>query len=139
LCQVLGREDWIDHPDFKNEILRRDNRQRLSEMLEAEFGKNTVQHWVDQLNQAGVPAGPVYSVPEVVEDEQVKHLGVVRTLPKSFEDRDMHFITQPVMLSRTPPDIQTAAPACGEHTAEVLKELGYTDEQVKAWQAEGVV
>lgn len=139
LCQVLGREDWVDHPDFKNEILRRDNRKRLTEMLEAEFGKNTVAHWVEKLNEAGVPAGPVYSVPEVVEDEQVKHLGVVKTLPKSFEDRDMHFITQPVALSRTPADIKTAAPACGEHTVEVLKELGFSDEQVSAWQAQGVV
>ncbi len=139
LCQVLGREDWIDHPDFKNEILRRDNRKRLTEMLEAEFGKNTVAHWVEKLNEAGVPAGPVYSVPEVVEDEQVKHLGVVKTLPESFEGRDMHFITQPVALSRTPADIKTAAPACGEHTVEVLKELGFSDEQVSAWQAQGVV
>jgi len=139
LCEVLDRPEWIDHPDFKSEVPRRDNRKQLSEMLEAEFGKNTVHYWVQRLNGAGVPAGPVYSVPEVVEDEQVKHLGVVATLSKALDGRDLHFITQPMSLSRTPSAIKTAAPGWGEHTVEVLTELGYTEKQIKSWQESGVV
>ncbi len=101
LCKLMSHPEWLEDPDFKTEQLRVTNRSKLTDLLEIEFGKNTVDYWVTTLNDAGVPAGPVYDVPEVFEDEQVKHLGVVATLPNVY-DKDMHYITQPMTLSRTP-------------------------------------
>lgn len=138
LCELLDRPEWLDDPELNSEKLRVTNRKRLTEMLEVEFAKNTVEHWVTALNDAGVPAGPVYDVPQVFEDEQVKHLGVVHTLPNVY-DKDMHYITQPMTLSRTPADVVTPAPGWGEHTDEVLAEIGYDSAQIKALHDGGVV
>ena len=82
------------------------------------------------MNKVGVPAGPVYSVPEVFEDEQVKHLEVVSSL-ESPTGQQTHYITQPVILQRTPARVVAPAPAWGEHTDEVLKEVGYTDAEIQ--------
>ena len=84
------------------------------------------------LNRVGVPAGPVYSVPEVFEDEQVKHLAVTATL-HTPENGDKHYITQPVTLNRTPAQVVAPAPEWGEHTDEVLQEAGYSQEDIKTF------
>jgi crotonobetainyl-CoA:carnitine CoA-transferase CaiB-like acyl-CoA transferase len=138
LCKLMSHPEWLEDPDFKTEQLRVTNRSKLTDLLEIEFGKNTVDYWVTTLNDAGVPAGPVYDVPEVFEDEQVKHLGVVATLPNVY-DKDMHYITQPMTLSRTPAHVKTPAPKWGEHTDEVLEEIGFDADQIKAFHDKGVV
>jgi len=138
LCNVLGHPEWIDDPDFDTEKKRVINRKRLNAILEAEFVKNTVDHWVTALNDAGVPAGPVYTIPEVVEDPQVKHMGTFATVSAPGEP-DRHYITQPAILSRTPANIVAQAPAWGGHTDEVLAELGYDEQQIAAFREQGVV
>lgn len=138
LCELLDRPEWLSDPEFKTEKLRVKNRERLTAMLENEFAKNTVAHWVTALNDAGVPAGPVYSVPEIFEDEQVKHLDVVHSLPDVYE-KQMHYITQPMKLSRTPAAVVTPAPGWGEHTDEVLAEIGYDASRIAKFHEDGVV
>lgn len=138
LCELLNHTEWLEDPDFKTEKLRVTNRAKLTALLEAEFAGNTVDYWVKALNDAGVPAGPVYDVPQIFEDEQVKHLDVVATLPNVY-DKDMHYITQPMTLSRTPPKVVAAAPGWGEHTDEVLAEIGYSADEIKAFHDNGVV
>lgn len=138
LCELMHHPEWLEDPDFETEKLRVTNRAKLTALLEVEFANNTVDHWVMALNNAGVPAGPVYNVPQVFEDNQVKHLNVVATLPNVY-DKDMHYITQPMTLSRTPAAVKTAAPKWGEHTDEVLSEVGFNAEQIKAFYDAGVV
>jgi crotonobetainyl-CoA:carnitine CoA-transferase CaiB-like acyl-CoA transferase len=138
LCQLLQREQWLQDPDFKTEKLRVVNRAKLTALLEEVFVLKTVDHWVTALNDAGVPAGPVYDVAQVFEDKQVKHLDVVATLPDVY-DKEMHYINQPVTLSRTPPKVVAPAPGWGEHTDEVLAEIGYTDQQIQTFHDNGVV
>jgi len=138
LCELLGKQQWLEDPRFKTEKLRVTNRPVLTQLLQTEFAKNTVHYWVSALNKAGVPAGPVYDVPQMFEDEQVKHLGVVTSLPDVY-NKQMHYITQPMTLSRTPPKVVAPAPGWGEHTDEMLTEIGYTDEQIKQFHANGVV
>jgi crotonobetainyl-CoA:carnitine CoA-transferase CaiB-like acyl-CoA transferase len=125
----MGHPEWLADPDFATEALRVRHRQRLNEKLDPVFAQRTVAQWVDALNGAGVPAGPVYTVPQVFEDEQVRHLGVTKTLPTGF-GKDRTFITQPVVLSRTPADVVAPAPGWGEHTEEVLRDLGYDDQAI---------
>ncbi len=138
VCKCLERTDWISDPEFANEPLRVKNRERLTRELTAIFMHDTVAHWVALLNDAGVPAGPVYTVPQVFEDEQVQHLGVKATL-STRSGRDMHYITQPVVLERTPSKVVAPAPEWGEHTDEVLAEAGYTAEEIRHFHAEAVV
>jgi len=130
MCELLNRPEWLVDPEFETETLRVKYRPRLNNLLSDIFKTNTVQHWVDGLNKVGVPAGPVYSVPEVFEDEQVKHLGVTSSLQTKF-GKEMHYITQPVTLTRTPSKVVAPAPGWGEHTDEVLAEAGYSPNEIE--------
>lgn len=138
LCNTIGRPEWADDPDWANEKLRVKNRARLNAALDEVFAANTVGHWVDTLNAAGVPCGPVYTVPQMVEDEQIRHLGVVEETHTS-DGKPIRVITQPVTLSRTPAAVVTAAPYWGEQTDEVLREAGYDDAEIARMRAEGVI
>lgn len=138
LCRLLERPDWLADPEFTTEPLRVKHRERLNALLAEAFKPRTVEHWVDALNAAGVPAGPVYSVPQMFEDRQVRHLGVTRTL-RHPNGRDMQYITQPVTLARTPAEVVAPAPGWGEHTDEVLAEAGYDADEIRAFHQAGVV
>lgn len=137
LCKVLGMEHWLDDPEFHTEHLRIENRKRLNEEIEAVFKTGDVAHWVELLNEAGVPSGPVYTVPQVFDDPQVKYLGVARTI--SHAGASVKVVTQPVSLARTPAGVVAQAPGWGEHTDEILHELGYRDDEISALREDGVV
>jgi crotonobetainyl-CoA:carnitine CoA-transferase CaiB-like acyl-CoA transferase len=138
LCRVIGRPQWIEDPDFLTEKLRVRNRARLTAELAAVFAPASVAHWVDLLNEAGVPSGPVYSIPEVFEDPQIRHLGVVSETQTS-DGVPVRVISQPVRLSRTPATVVAAAPGWGEHTDEVLREAGFDEAEIARLHADGVV
>ena len=86
----------------------------------------------------GVPTGPVYTVPQMFEDVQVKHLGVTTSLMTPF-GKEMHYITQPVTLERTPSKVVAPAPEWGEHTDEVLAEAGYNAQEIRQFHEDEVV
>jgi crotonobetainyl-CoA:carnitine CoA-transferase CaiB-like acyl-CoA transferase len=106
--------------------------------LQPVFATRTVAHWVDVLNKAGVPCGPVYTVPQVFEDSQVRHLQVARSV-QSSRGVPVHVISQPVVLSRTPAQIESAAPEWGEHSDEVLREARYDAAAISRFRADGVI
>jgi crotonobetainyl-CoA:carnitine CoA-transferase CaiB-like acyl-CoA transferase len=138
LCELLDRPEWIKDPEFATEKLRVKNRARCDALLNEVFRTKTVAHWVDALNEAGVPAGPVYSIPQMFEDRQVQHLGVVKPM-LSPQGPERYFLTQPVTLSRTPADVVRTAPGWGEHTDEILKGVGYDDSGIAALRDQGVI
>lgn len=137
-CKVLGQPQWLEDPEFQTEKLRVHNRTRLTSLIQKIFSTQSVAHWVEILNKAGVPAGPVYTVPQLFEDPQVDHLGVARTIP-AWQGGERTFITQPVTLSRTPADIARSAPGWGEHTDEVLKAVGYDEAAIAHLRSTGAV
>jgi len=137
-CEVIDKPEWRSDPDFEVESLRVRNRARLNAEIQTLFRTNTVSHWVDLLNDGGVPAGPVYTVPQVFEDAQVRHLETTQELA-SARGPTVRVITQPVRLDRTPASVERSAPEWGEHTDEVLREAGYDDAQISGLRARGVV
>lgn len=138
LCRVMEREDWLSDRDFSDERHRLKNRTRLNAELEREFAKQPVAHWVKRLNEAGVPCGPVYDVPQMLEDEQVRHLKVcVET--KTGKGEKVRVLSQPVALSRTPAGVVTAAPAWGEQTDEILHEIGLSSDEIASLRSRQVI
>ncbi|MCM0035003.1 MAG: CoA transferase [Burkholderiaceae bacterium] len=138
LCELVQHPEWIADPDFANEKSRTVNRVRCNKILNEVFRTNTVEYWVEALNDAGVPAGPVYNVPQMFADKHVKQANISKMV-KDKAGNEKGFITQPATLSRTPADVVTTAPQWGEHTQEVLSEVGYSADEIAKFQEQGVV
>ncbi len=138
LCRLLDRAHWLADPQYATETLRVKNRERLNRELAEIFQPRSVADWVTELNDAGVPAGAVYTVPQMFEDAQVRHLGVTASLTTDF-GKKMHYITQPVTLARTPSKVVAQAPGWGTHTDEVLAEAGYSPDEIRQFHADAVV
>jgi formyl-CoA transferase len=138
LCDALGVPQLVDDPRFKTPPDRSKNRAVLTEELEKATRTKPSQHWVDVLNKAGVPCGPIFNVKEVFDDPHVKHLKLATTVrhPRLGE---LEVQNLPVTLSRTPGAVRTPAPDVGQHTDEILAELGYSKEEIAAIRQEGVV
>jgi formyl-CoA transferase len=138
LCDAIGRPDLFDHPDYAEAEGRAKNRKPLNAAIERELVGKTSAEWVEILNRAGVPCGPIYRMDQVFADPQVKHLGVAAEVesPKLGKYR---IINQPVKLSRTPAKLVTATPERGAHTDEVLREAGYDDAAIANLRKEGIV
>ena len=94
--------------------------------------------WIDALNQAGVPCGPIYKMDEVFADPQVKHLGIAQKVHHK-QLGDIELIGQAVTLSRTPSRLVTASPDAGEHTDAILAEIGYSTGDIARLKEKGVV
>ena len=133
LCNAIGAPGLAEHPDYKTGALRSEHRDRLHGDIEKHLVARTTGEWVDVLNDAGVPCGPIYSIDQAFADPQVRELGLVQ------EVGDVPYLGQPVTLSRTPSRVVAHPPALGEHTAEVLREIGFDDAGIARLKSEGIV
>jgi len=133
LCNAIGAPALATHPDYATAALRSQNRDLLHVELEAHLRHRDTAEWVELLNEAGVPSGPIYSIDEAFSDPQVRHLGIVDTLD------DVAYLGQPVTLSRTPAHVVAHPPAQGEHTDAVLREIGYDDAEIERLKTQGIV
>ena len=137
-CRAIERPDWLERDEFRLNADRIRHRTEINDAVQALFAQDSVAHWVALLNRANIPAGPVYTVPEMFDDEQVRHLQVTGTVRATSGD-EMTLITQPVRLERTPASLQSAAPAIGADTDEVLREFGFDDAAIEQLRAVGAV
>jgi crotonobetainyl-CoA:carnitine CoA-transferase CaiB-like acyl-CoA transferase len=137
-CEALEQQPWLRDDRFATNEARMVHREALMEEISRITCSRPMAHWVELFNRFGVPAGPVYTVPQVFEDEQVRHLGAT-TRANAPGGKSFTYITQPVHLARTPASVQVGAPACGEHTDEVLREAGLAEAEIRCLHAQGVV
>ncbi len=138
LCEAVGAPALVDDPRFKTPPDRSKNRAALTVELEKPLVTRTSADWVATLNAAGVPCGPILNVKEVFEDPQVRHLEMATTV-KHPRLGELQVQNLPVTLSRTPGAVRTPTPEMGQHTDEVLGELGYSADDIAALRRDGVV
>src|SRR5712692_7959461 len=138
-CEVAGDKKLAGNPDFATVPLRAKNRPALIAHLNDIVRSKPSAFWVEALNKAGVPCGPINTIDQTFADPQVKHLGMARKVrhPKIGE---YEVVGQPIHLSRYPqPETLRPTPDQGQHTDEVLRELGYDASAITGLREKGVV
>jgi len=138
LCKAIGREDMLASPEFKGGKKRAENRAKLNSILNESLSKKTGAEWIEILNKAGIPCGPIYKVDEVFADPQVKHLGVAAAVEHPKLGRK-EILANAAVLSRTPAKVVAPTPEIGAHTDEVLKELNYNAAEIAKLRQGGVI
>jgi formyl-CoA transferase len=137
-CAAIERTEWAEDPRFLTGADRSKNRADLRLLIEALVKEHPNQYWIDHLTEAGVPCGPVYGIDELFDDPQVRHLGVAAemdTLPFG----PTHCLGQPVALERTPSSVAVRPPERGEHTDEILGELGLDAGEIDNMRARDII
>ena len=138
MCHVLGLEGLVSDPRYAARGDRKSNEVELAAVLEETLQQETTEHWLEQLEAAGVPAGPLNNLHQMYSDPQVQ----ARNMMVEFEDPELGTIKNigiPVKLSATPGKIRRRAPGLGEHTLEILLQAGYTREQIEEMAAADIV
>ena len=136
LCGVVERPDLLADPRFTDNVLRLRNREVLIAELEREFARGTAAEWVDAMLAAGVPAAPIYNYAEALSREQAVARNKVLKIqhPVEGETRALGF---PVKLGSTPQQVRHPAPLLGQHTDEVLGEVGLSAQAIDALRQAG--
>jgi len=137
-CELMQRPDWLTDTRFKSPGLRLKNRDEMNAEIEAITVTKSSEEWIKSFNKAGVPAGFIYTIDQVFEDPQVKHLGMAAPIEHP-ELGSIDLVAQPITLSDHPFEIRSATPQLGEHTDSVLEELGFTDQEIADLHNESVV
>ncbi len=133
-CEVIGREDLVDDERFRDNNLRTEHHAELNTILSEVFKKQITEVWLEMLDSADIPCGPIQNIQQVVEDPQV--------LARDMIVRILHPIAgplrmagSPLKLSDTPPEITRHAPTLGEHTDQILQSLlGSSPGELAQWR-----
>ncbi len=138
LCETLELPELLDDSRFEKPEDRSKNRDPLNAILEQRLSRYAQDEIVERLNEAGVPAGPILDIGQVFQNEQVMGLGLSAKV-QSPELGEIEIQNTPYQLSRTPGGPRTAAPERGEHTDQVLAELGHSAGDIRDLRAAEIV
>lgn len=137
-CEATGATHFLDDPKYRTSGDRSRNRDALNEEIAEILRTRPTGEWLERLNAAGVPCGPIYSVNEMFADPQVQHLGIAQSVARS-NGEEISLVGQPVTLARTPAAIRSAAPEIGEQTDEILSQFGYSADEIADFRARKLI
>ena len=152
LVQVIGQplfkrwarlmgdpEKWLEDPRFKDDISRGDHGELLSQRTREWAGERTTEEALAELEAARIPAGPVYSPQQALDDRHIQAMGYLHPFAFPGMEGAAPIAETPVRLSRTPGALRHRAPQLGEHTDAILAALGYTPDEIGAMRADGTI
>lgn len=136
MCIAMQRPEWIDDPLLRDGPLRAQNHAHLEPLMIARLQENGREFWMATLQAADVPCSPINTVAEAIADPQVQHRGMIVEVPAQSGNC---YVKHPVHMPYTEMVEEKPSPGLGEHSVIVLRELGYSDEQISAFKARGVI
>jgi crotonobetainyl-CoA:carnitine CoA-transferase CaiB-like acyl-CoA transferase len=140
LCRVLEHPEWAQDPRFIDRHARLRHRRELKVLMEQVMAAQGTEHWWKRFNEAGVPAGPVYSVAQALSHPQVAQRGMLATFEKApGVGRDIRVVRTGFKLNGEAPAVDSPPPLLGEHNDDVLGELGYSAEQIEALRSDKAI
>jgi formyl-CoA transferase len=137
-CHTMGKPEWLTDERYRSPGRRFANRDAMNAEIEAITRTRTSTEWIRAFNEAGVPAGPIYSIDQVFADPQVKHLGMAARAPGAGGG-DIELVAQPIVMNDTPFSIRSASPELGADTDAVLREAGFGADDIAELRKEGVI
>ena len=137
-CAALGEPELETDPRFATNAERIARYDEFQAYVDSRLGKAPTAEWVERFEAASIAAGPVYEFHEVFEDPQVRHLGLVTEIDQPGLG-PVHALAFPARASLTPASLRRPAPLLGQHTAEVLREIGYAEDDIRRLEAAGAV
>jgi crotonobetainyl-CoA:carnitine CoA-transferase CaiB-like acyl-CoA transferase len=138
-AKLVGHPEFVGDPRFASDILRAGNRQVITQAMNAWLAIRTTEQAIADLQAARIPAGPVLNLDQVLEDPQVKARELLQYVEYPGAPKPVPLANTAVQLSATPGAIRHRAPTLGEHADEVLRELGYSEEEIQALHRDQVV
>ncbi len=136
---MVGREDLLDDPDLNDDLARADHADKIDDVMIPWCRKRTNTEAIAQMETARIPAGPALSPQQVLEDPHIRERKLLIDMPFPGAPKPIPIANTPIRLSATPAAVRTRAPLTGEHTDEILTELGFSPEEIENLrQAEAV-
>lgn len=138
-CRLMGRVELFDDPRFADDDIRWENGDVLNDIMSRWCADKTKAEVLELLEKAKMPAAPLHSTQEVLDDPHIQAMGYLKRVPFPGASRDVPIIETPFRMSATPGSIRHRAPLLGEHTDEVLGEIGYDAAQIAGLRANAIV
>lgn len=136
-CDILGAPEWVSDSRYHDKMGRSVNRDSLNAEINRRLATQDRAYWVERFNAGGVACGLINNVQEVFQEPQIQHLNMVKAVTSKHHG-PQRLVGQPVQLTRTPSTIARAAPKRGEHSEEILRELGLSPAELEPLKAKGV-
>lgn len=137
--ELMGEDHWLDDPRFETDISRGDNGEAISERLAQWCAERTSEEVLSAMEEARLPAGPILSPQEVLEDPHIAAKGLFQATEYPGLENPAPLMKTPIELSATPGEIRERPPTLGEHTIEIMTELGFSDDQIAELKEKRVI
>ncbi len=137
-CEAIERPDWKAKPEWATQKGRSEDRKAINAAIGEVTRTRPAAHWIELFEGAGIPCGPIYTIDQVFADPQVRHLGMARPMQSPALGKT-EVVASAINISGFSRDIRTPTPEAGQGTDEILRSVGYSNDEIAAMRGRGAI